>query len=574
MKKILSASLIAVLVLSLGACGGGGGGSSSTTSTGSVGASNGFLGQVQKGPLIFGSEITIYELDEKLQQTGRSFDAQTTDDLGNFKVTANIATNLVTMVGVGYYMDETTGTLSSAPVTLNAIADLSVDSSPTINILTTLATPRIKKLILSGKTYTEAISQAQREVLAVFGIDASKITDLQALYAMKINGSGDQDSALLATSAVLSKMANTAAVSGSSAAAQMSYFLSRIASDIANTGALQTASIQTALNNASTAIRLSEVRSNIETYYANRGVTMVAPKFEEWINKDGSGLLPQRLNPPAGLSLAATTGVEAFQVVTSDLMTIAGLGSGVNDSVGIDDGAGLNPFTRILKNNAVVSGQYTTAKDGDVLALRRTSGGFGSTLSTTLSVGATAIAWNLTTRTPTVNYVSDGGCGAAGYPGDNSAVYHAFPIKPTQNISAKYVGVAMNGSGSSSIAIYTDNSGQPGSSIVTSTNKATFFSNGLSLPLLSGGSKSNFGGGNHYFLSSSGVDLLANTIYWVVVQFPSAADPGSYLHSLVPGGGFSTTQRMVSANGTGWSMYSGQASCRYHDQIPEVWLTN
>jgi hypothetical protein len=173
-----------------------------------------------------------------------------------------------------------------------------------------------------------------------------------------------------------------------------------------------------------------------------------------------------------------------------------------------------------------------------------------------------------------VAYVSNTGCGPAGYPGDNAAVYHALPISPSQALTGKYIGVAMPGSASTSMSIYSDNSNQPGTAIVTSTNKNAFFPSSLTLPITGGGTKNDFGGGNHYYLSSSGVSLSANTLYWVVVRFSSATDPGSYKNASVPGGMMSASQRMVSSDGVTWTRYNGQANCRYSDQIPEVWITD
>jgi hypothetical protein len=43
-------------------------------------------GSVQKGPFLLGSSIVLQELDAKLQPTGRSFNVQTRDDLGNFEI--------------------------------------------------------------------------------------------------------------------------------------------------------------------------------------------------------------------------------------------------------------------------------------------------------------------------------------------------------------------------------------------------------------------------------------------------------------------------------------------------------
>jgi len=388
---------------------------------------------------------------------------------------------------------------------------------------------------------------------------------LQSLYAMSINGTSDQDSALLAASTILAKMSTISATANSSSqAAEMSYYLSRMAAEIATSGSLTSSSIISARNSAATQINLSTVRSNIETYYANRGISMTAPKFEEWIDKDGSGSLPKRRVPATGISPTNFTGAEALQVVSSNEMTVGGLGSGIFSPAVVSFSGAL------LKNNSVVDGLTSTVVDGDVLTLRRTSGGFGQSITTDISVGSTSTSWVLTTRTPTVNFVSDSGCGPAGYPGDDSSVYHALPIKPSQAISAKYIGVAMPGAGSASISIYSDNSSQPGTAIVTSTNKGEFFPSSLSLPLNGGGSKSNFSGGNHYYLSSSGVSLSANTLYWVVIKFPSVADPGSSNNATVPNG----SRRMVSSDGVTWGYYSGQANCRYDDQIPEVWITD
>ena len=153
------------------------------------------MGQAQKGPLIFGSRIWVSELDSSLNPNGKIYLAQTKDDLDNFVISAVIATNLVELVGTGYYMDELTGSLSTSPITLSAIADLSVDNTPTINILTSLQAPRLKALILQGKTYAQAASQSQTEVLSAFGINSSKISAFNTLYAIKINGISDQNAA-------------------------------------------------------------------------------------------------------------------------------------------------------------------------------------------------------------------------------------------------------------------------------------------------------------------------------------------------------------------------------------------
>jgi len=43
-------------------------------------------GHVQKGPFLNGTSLSIYELNENLNQTGRSFNTQITDNSGTFSI--------------------------------------------------------------------------------------------------------------------------------------------------------------------------------------------------------------------------------------------------------------------------------------------------------------------------------------------------------------------------------------------------------------------------------------------------------------------------------------------------------
>lgn len=382
---IALAWLAATLLLT--ACGGGGG-----SSTGN-GATYSLSGQVQKGPFSIGSQVTVNELDASLNPTGKVYNVQTSDDLGNFAVSSKIGTNLVEIVGDGFYMDELTGQLAASRIQLRAVADLSVNATPTVNILTSLQEQRLKTLLSQGKTYTAANTQSQTEVLAVFGIDSTKINSLATLYSMKINGTTDADSVLLATSVILSKMATNAAVTnGTTQPAELSSYISTIAAQIASAGTITDAAITSAKNLAATQIDLVAVRTNVETYYANKGVTIVAPKFEEWVDKSGSGILPQRLVPVTGLTFTDVTGASPAQLITSNVITVAGLGAGIVAPVTVNIG------TTIIKNNVAVTGTNSTAQDGDTISLRITSQGYGLTNSANISVGSSSAIWLVTTK--------------------------------------------------------------------------------------------------------------------------------------------------------------------------------
>lgn len=530
--------LFAVISVTFLVSGCGGGGDSGTF--------NGVRGQAQKGPLLFGSQITVYELDESLNQTGRSFEAQSTDDLGNFAIRAQIQTNIVKMVGAGYYMDELTGGLSAAPITLTAIADLTVDSTPTINILTTLASPRILALMESGSAYSDATNQAQREVLAVFGIAAEKINGLQALYAMSINGSNDQDAALLAASAVLSQMATNAALGGSSQAAQMSYFLSRIASDVANYGSLQTPSIQSALNTASIQVNLATVRTNVQTYYANRGVSVTAPKFEEWIDKSGSGNLPQRLAPVTNFSFADQL-VETQVSASSNAVAVSGLSSGEYAQVALtasssnsSNSTASSSDVKIVKNGSAITGRYTTVQNGDSLGIQLISDSIGSIVTATLTIGSTSATWNVTSRTPQVIYSKVGNCSA---PQTASNKYFAVPFSLTAASTVNYVGVAVGAATAPNVvSIYADNSGVPGASLINSNT------------ISDGGFIANSPYPQARLSATNQFTLDANTQYWIVLKYDSVSTPYMNNSCIALDNGY---RRKMSSDGVTWVDWTG-----------------
>jgi len=390
---------------------------------------------------------------------------------------------------------------------------------------------------------------------------------------MQINGNSDQDSALLAASAILSKMSSTAATTNnSSQAAEMTYLLSRIASDIQSSGALTTTSIIAARNTASTQLDLVAVRTNVETYYANRGLTITAPKFEEWVDKDGSGILPRRLVPVTGLTFTNVTNIEPSQVVTSNTVTVSGLGTGVAAAVSTNAG------TTIIKNGVAVSSTFTTVQDGDTIALRRTSSGFGQTASSTISVGATSLVWNVTTKPKIVTFFqgSPTTCSSTSQGGANAdAKYIAIPFRTDQvdfisntSVISKYVAVGILTSGPtngplvpSSLEIRSDLNGVPSGTLVAT------------VPATNGGYGLDPGGavypsvgtlfdrlGNSYIpnriyiqgnFGSSGVSLNQNTVYWLVAVYSALTRPD--MERCGPAEPTAFGQVKISTDGAAWT---------------------
>lgn len=377
------------------ACGGGGGGggdgsSGDTKTTGTYTISKGVA---QKGPLQIGSTVTIAELDENLNPTGKIFITEVTDNLGNFKLGSTISTNLVLIVAQGFFMDENTGDFTSSAITLRGISDLSVETAPSVNVLTTLQYIRLKNLIASGTGFQAAYKQSQGEVLNAFGVDPLKITGLGSLYQMKINGSSDADGVLLAISATLGKAA--AMRNGSSTAAQLSDIMNTIASDLSQSGTITTNSVKAELIAAQIALDVNSVRTLVQNFYANRGITITAPVFEDWVSKDGTNSLPRRTQiSPNTFAFADIINARPNQSYTSPEITVAGLPDATNVNVVVNTGS------TIIKNGTAISGLYSAAKNGDTLAVRTTSAAFSSFVSSTLSIGALSSSWRLASQAP------------------------------------------------------------------------------------------------------------------------------------------------------------------------------
>jgi hypothetical protein len=474
----------------------------------------------------------VSELDQNLNPNGKTYMAQTNDDLGNFTIGTNVGSNLVEIVADGYFLDETTGGLSSGKMSLRAVADLNIDNSPTVNILTTIQAPRLKEL-MKVTSYSAALSRSQTEILNMFGIASSTVENLNGLYAMQINGDGDPDSVLLATSAIMMQMSTTEAAStGASKAAELSFFVSQMGRDLSTDGELDDATIGAKLATAATNINLSNVRSNVETYYQNRGVTLTAPKFEEWIDKDDSGYIPRRLIESTLQTFTNQTDLIYSSAVNSNDVSVS-VGTGLRVPVSIDSGS-----WSIVKNGTAVSGQYTTAENTDTLRVKGTSGSWGATNSVNLSVGSDTLGFSATTKDLILSLwegtTTGDECGSTEDTSDKQ--YFAIPFttdtqdfssNATYDVSYLALGIRQAGAGNgpktpSSVTIQTDNSGVPSGTVVVSGTVGGYGLDGTgSYVVDTDGNQYDTRGtiGLNVFLSNPGTTLTANTNYWVVLGY-------------------------------------------------------
>jgi hypothetical protein len=193
-------------------------------------------GFVQKGPFVRGTSILISELNAELAQTGEVFTSQIINDQGLFEIT-NIELNssFVEFSSSGFYFNEVTGEISSAPIALTSISDLSNKSSINVNVLTHLEKKRVENLIKGGKSFSDSKKQAKNEVLSIFSIVLDSNTDFEDY---DISQNTEECGILLAISITLQ---------GNRSVAQLTEVLCKIQSDITSDGKLDDNSLVNSL---------------------------------------------------------------------------------------------------------------------------------------------------------------------------------------------------------------------------------------------------------------------------------------------------------------------------------------
>lgn len=128
-------------------------------------------GKIEKGPFAQGSQITLFELDDDLIQTGRSFSTFTKNNIGEFEIEGiDFENTFVEIIANGYFFNEVTGSLSESPITLSAISDISDISTLNVNIVSHLIRPALKNKIKKGYNYSEAVSELIEVLLSSFYI--------------------------------------------------------------------------------------------------------------------------------------------------------------------------------------------------------------------------------------------------------------------------------------------------------------------------------------------------------------------------------------------------------------------
>lgn len=232
-------------------------------------------GVSEKGPFTVGSAVHIYELEfETLGHTGRSIPGKIASDRGDFRFThLNLECQFAFMEVSGYYRNENTGKQSTAPITLNALVDLSDKETANINLLTHLAFERTLFLVNEGKPVKDAKQQAEQEILKAFYIENELIGDFEGLSIFK---KGEGNAALLAISSLMQS---------DLAEGDFSERLANFAYDIEKDGVWNDSVTATAVADWASAVSLSTYYSAIRSNIKGWKISDIIPDFEKSMDK-------------------------------------------------------------------------------------------------------------------------------------------------------------------------------------------------------------------------------------------------------------------------------------------------
>ncbi|MDR0798786.1 MAG: hypothetical protein LBN18_03390, partial [Dysgonamonadaceae bacterium] len=262
-------------------------------------------GHVQKGPFVNGSSVTIIELDQQLNQTGKVYATSIADNSGSFEQKdIDLASHFVQLKADGYYFNEVSGTLSSGQLTLYALADVSDASTVNVNVLTNLERARVEYLVQQeSKSFAAAKKQAQKEILDIFGFTLPSNVDSELLDLT-------QDAILLAISCILQ--------GPSPSTGTMVELMANISADIRPDGKLDDQTLGSKLMNNARNISSTAIRNNLETKYAELGIDVTIPDFESYVQ----AFLDQDLYPQTLFITYPASGEDGPNILSDAVMSV------------------------------------------------------------------------------------------------------------------------------------------------------------------------------------------------------------------------------------------------------------
>lgn len=242
---------------------------------------NNVNGTIEKGPFLTGSKVTLYELDENLNQTGKNFRTETINDKGDFSFSEiELSGRYIELEISGYFYNEIIGRHSNSQINLNAITDLSGEGNVNVNILTHLEFKRVKRLMKEGSSFLNAKRLAEKELLQIFHIT----TEFKNPEKISLTDGDENAAMLLAISSILLY---------NKSEGEFSEFISKLSNEFAEEGTITSKLLLEEIYYGETGVNALSVMDNIKKYYRTQETEVVVNNIRKYIDGNGDGVLDE-----------------------------------------------------------------------------------------------------------------------------------------------------------------------------------------------------------------------------------------------------------------------------------------
>ncbi|EGQ8033314.1 hypothetical protein J7077_003713 [Vibrio parahaemolyticus] len=245
-----------------------------------------FGGAVQKGPLQPGSVVTINELNQDLQPTGRSYTTQIEDYEGNYSVKERFSTPYAELVAHGYYFNELTNH-ADEQMSMSAFVDMNATSQVNFNVATAAMKQSVMTQVQAGTEFNEAVDKATSDLLKLYSYDPKQWSGHINFYNTNLSNSGDTSTLLLVISASTLTMATDNKLS-------LEQQIERIGQVLLEPESIQFKEMKQALNTYNLALYKTAAYENTQKYFTEHGLDFNAPYIEYFIDVDSDGVLPNK----------------------------------------------------------------------------------------------------------------------------------------------------------------------------------------------------------------------------------------------------------------------------------------
>lgn len=267
-----------------------------------------FGGAVQKGPLQPGSVVTINELNQDLQPTGRSYTTQIEDYEGNYSVKERFSTPYAELVAHGYYFNELTNHVDEQ-MSMSAFVDMNATTQVNFNVATAAMKQSVMSQVQAGTEFNEAVDKATSDLMRLYSYDPKQWSGHINFYNTNLSNSGDTSTLLLVISTSTLKMATDNKLT-------LEEQIDEIGQVLLEPKSVQFEEMKQTLTKYSLALYKTDAYENTQEYFVDNGLEFDIPHIDYFIDIDGDGNLPDKKLPVFPYSGCAIVDVTNMNTLT------------------------------------------------------------------------------------------------------------------------------------------------------------------------------------------------------------------------------------------------------------------